>query len=212
MTTDSPIDMATRERTDLADYLATLTPQQWARPSLCDGWSVKEVVAHMVSYEDLGIRGLIGRFARGRIVYANDVGVREYSALADDELLDFLRSHTRPKGLTAGLGGMIGLVDGTIHHQDIRRALGHPRKIPLDRLAIVVPSIPSNPRLGARRRIRGLTLRATDIDWQHGTGSEVAGPAEALMMAMSGRPEAIDELDGHGVVTLASRQPRLARP
>lgn len=207
MTADSPLEMATRERADLADYLASLTPQQWAAPSLCKGWSVKNVVAHMVSYDELGVTGLIGRFVKGRVVDANDVGMREYSALSNNELLDFLRSHTRPKGLTAGLGGMIGLVDGTIHHQDIRRALGNLRTIPSDRLAVVVPSIPTNPRLGARKRIRGLTMRATDIDWTHGRGPEVVGTAEALMMAMSGRAEAMSELTGPGAPTLASRQP-----
>jgi uncharacterized protein (TIGR03083 family) len=201
----SAIDMATRERAELAEYLATLTPKQWSAPSLCTGWSVKNVVAHMVSYDDLGVSGLVGRFAKGRVVNANDVGMREYSALSDEQLLEFLRTHTKPKGLTSGLGGMIGLVDGTIHHQDIRRALGDPRTIPLDRLAKIVPSIPSNPRLAAWRRIRGLRLRANDIEWTHGRGPEVTGPAEAVMMAISGRADAVSELDGAGVSLLESR-------
>ena len=209
MTADagSPMDMATRERTDLADYLSTLTESQWQAPSLCAEWSVKDVVAHMISYEELGFTGLLTRFAKGRITRANDVGVREYGALSTDELTDFVRAHARPSGLTSGLGGMIGLVDGTIHHQDIRRALHHPRAIAAAHLEVIVPSIPTNPRLGAWRRIRGLSLVATDIEWRRGTGPEITGPAEALMMAMSGRADALRDLHGAGVEILASRQP-----
>ena len=198
-------EMARDERADLAAFLATLTPEEWAAPSLCDGWSVKDVVAHMVSYEDLGIIGLIRRFVKGRIVRANEAGVEEFAPMTSPELLDFLNSHLEPRGLTAGFGGMIALVDGTIHHQDIRRTLGHPRVVPVDRLERILPLVPTNPRLGAGKRIRGLRLRATDVDWTHGTGPEVIGPGEALLMAMSGRRVVINELTGPGQPTLAGR-------
>ena len=59
------MSMARAERADLAEFLATLTPQQWATPSLCTGWTVKDVVAHMISYEELGTLGLIKRFVKG---------------------------------------------------------------------------------------------------------------------------------------------------
>jgi len=65
--------------------------------------------------------------------------------------------------------------------------------------------VPGNPRLGAGRRIRGLRLRATDIDWAHGDGPEVTGPGEALLMAMSGRRAALADLSGPGLATLAKR-------
>jgi uncharacterized protein (TIGR03083 family) len=199
------MDLARAERADLADYLATLTPQQWATPSLCTKWTVKDVVAHMISYEELGTLGLIRRFLKGAIVRANEVGVDEFASLSPQQLLDFLRNHLTPHGLTAGFGGMIALVDGTIHHQDIRRTLGQPRIVPADRLSRILPLVPSNPRLGAGRRIRGLRLRATDVDWVHGRGPEVTGPGEALLMAMTGRPAALADLDGPGLSTLAAR-------
>ncbi len=199
------MSMASAERADLAHFLATLTPQDWVAPSLCSEWSVKDVVAHVISYEDLGALGLLRRFAKGRIVRANQVGVDEFSALSPQQLLEFLRNHLTPKGLTAGFGGMIALVDGTIHHQDIRRSLRRPRTIPSDRLARVLGLVPGNPRLGAGRRIRGLRLRATDVDWAHGSGPEVTGTGEALLMAMAGRPAALADLAGPGRDTLARR-------
>lgn len=197
--------MACAERADLADFLATLTPQDWAAPTLCSKWTVKDVVAHVISYEELGAAGLLRRFAKGWVVRANQVGVDEFAALSPQQLLDFLRDHLTPKGLTAGFGGMIALVDGTIHHQDIRRSLGRPRAVPADRLQRVLGLVPGNPRLGAGRRIRGLRLRAHDIDWTHGRGPEVTGPGEALLMAMAGRPAALADLDGPGLPALAKR-------
>jgi uncharacterized protein (TIGR03083 family) len=199
------MDMARAERADLAEFLATLTPEQWAAPSLCTKWTVKDVVAHMISYEELGTVGLIRRFLKGMVVRANQVGVDEFSALTPQQLLEFLRNHLTPQGLTAGFGGMIALVDGTVHHQDIRRTLGQPRTVPADRLTRILPLVPSNPRLGAGRRIRGLRLRATDVDWTHGRGPEVTGPGEALLMAITGRPAALLDLDGPGLGTLAGR-------
>jgi uncharacterized protein (TIGR03083 family) len=100
---------------------------------------------------------------------------------------------------------MIALVAGTIHHQDIRRSLGRPRSVPADRLERVLGLVPGNPRLGAGRRIRGLRLRATDVDWARGRGPEVTGPGEALLMAMSGRAAALADLSGPGLRTLAER-------
>jgi uncharacterized protein (TIGR03083 family) len=201
----SLMDMARAERADLAAYLATLTPQQWDAPSLCSRWSIKDVVAHVISYEELGFLGLVKRFVKGRIVRANEVGVDDFAALSPQQLLEFLGNHLQPQGLTAGFGGMIALVDGTIHHQDIRRALGQPRTLPADRLGRVLGLVPGNPRLGAGRRIRGLRLRATDIDWAHGSGPEVTGPGEALLMAMAGRPAAVADLAGPGLATLTAR-------
>ncbi|MEZ0367161.1 maleylpyruvate isomerase family mycothiol-dependent enzyme [Mycobacterium sp. pUA109] len=199
------MEMARAERGDLAAFLATLSPEQWDAPSLCARWTVKDVVAHMISYEELNIFGLIKRFAKGWVVRANQVGVDEFSSLTPPQLLDFLNNHLHPRGLTAGFGGMIALVDGTIHHQDIRRALGQPRTIPADRLQRVLQLVPGNPRLGAGRRIRGLHLRATDIDWTHGSGPQVVGTGEALLLAMTGRRSVIDELSGAGVPVLAGR-------
>lgn len=203
--TPTLMSMARDERADLAEFLATLTPQQWDAPSLCTRWTIKDVVAHVISYEELGALGLAKRFAKGWIVRANQVGVDEFADRSPRQLVDFLRAHLQPRGLTAGFGGMIALVDGTIHHQDIRRALGRPRSVPADRLERVLSLVPGNPRLGAGRRIRGLRLRATDIDWAHGRGPEVTGPGEALLMAMSGRPAALADLEGPALNTLAAR-------
>ena len=201
----SLMEMAHAERTDLAAYLKTLSPEEWYMPTLCEKWTVKDVVAHMLSYEELSPLGLAKRFVKGRVVRANEVGVAEFAPMSPADLMEFLSRHLRPQGLTAGFGGMIALVDGTIHHQDIRRALGHSRIVPVHRLERILPLVPGNPRLRAGRRIRGLRLIASDVGWQHGDGPEVSGTGEALLMVMAGRPQPADELTGPGQATLAAR-------
>ena len=209
MTDQDPMRLAQDDRADLADFLAGLAPEQWNAPTLCDKWSVRDVVAHVISYDDLGSVGVAQRFAAGRFNpdQANQVGVDQYATLSPDELLAELKGHLRPAGLTARFGGRIGLVDGLIHHQDIRRALGAHREVPRERLTAALPFAKVAPPIRAFSRIRGLRLVATDVDWSTGRGPTVEGPAEPLLMSMAGRAGALDELTGAGLTTLAERSP-----
>jgi uncharacterized protein (TIGR03083 family) len=102
-------------------------------------------------------------------------------------------------------GSAIALTDGVIHHQDIRRALGHPRTVPEERLVAALRFAPRARALPAPANARGLRLVATDVDWTHGSGPEVTGPGEALLVALAGRPQALADLTGPGVATLAVR-------
>jgi uncharacterized protein (TIGR03083 family) len=206
-TTVDPMALARAERADLADLLAGLTPDQWEAPTLCSRWRVREVVAHMFSYEDLGKAGVVGRFLRGGLDpdRVNQIGVDGYADHSPDDLLALVRGHQEPRGLTAGFGGRIALTDGVIHHQDIRRPLGLPREIPADRLRCALDFGRTARPIGAKKRVQGLTLTATDLDWSAGTGPVVEGPAESLLMALAGRRGMTAELSGPGLPTLAER-------
>lgn len=199
--------LARDERADLAHFLATLTLEQWEAPSLCDGWRVRDVVAHVFSYEDLGIPGLVGRFVSGGLNpdRINAVGIERDSGRTTGDLLQRARDHVEPRGLTAMFGGRIALTDTLIHHQDIRRPLGAAREIPAERLRCALDFAPVAPPLRARKRMRGLELIAADIDWRSGKGPVVEGTAEALLMAIAGRQVALDELTGSGQPMLAAR-------
>jgi hypothetical protein len=60
-----------------------------------------------------------------------------------------------------------------------------------------------SPVIGGARRIRGLRLIATDVDWSAGQGAEIRGTGEALLLAMTGRRSvAADELTGPGLLEL----------
>lgn len=199
--------LAAAERRDLADHLETLTADEWDRPSPCPGWTVRDVVGHMMSYDVLSWPELLGSFARARFSLdrCNEAGVERSRSLDTDVLVSRLRTHAVPRGLTAMFGGAVALTDGLIHHQDIRRTLDHPRTVPAERLVAVLDFLPRARVLPAPANLRGLRFVATDVGWEHGTGPEVRGPGEALLMALAGRSEALAELAGPGLTTLAAR-------
>lgn len=204
--------LAAAERRDLADFLETLSPEQWEAPSLCGRWTVRDVVAHITSYDTLSARASLRRVLKGRLASRgpgvdgpNALGVEASRGTTPAGLVALLREYAVPRGLTAALGGAIALTDGVIHHQDIRRPLGLPRVVPEDRLRVALPFSLRSPVLPSHRNARGLRLVATDLDWTHGEGAEVRGPAEALMLALAGRPVALDELSGAGLETLRAR-------
>jgi uncharacterized protein (TIGR03083 family) len=201
------IDLATAERRDLLALLETLTDAQWEARSLCEDWTVRQVAAHVVSYDDLRVRQLIPRMARGRfrVTGMNPHRVREYDAATPADVLGEVRAHLTPRGVTALFGGGIALTDGLIHQQDIRRPLGIPRDVPAERLVPALDFALRAPALPSRRHVRDLRLTATDLDWTHGDGPEITGPAEALLMAIAGRPAALADLAGAGVPVLAER-------
>lgn len=199
--------MAEEERSDLLALLRSLTATQWTMRSLCTDWSVRDVAAHVVSYDELSAPALVGTALRGgvRLAGVNAVALRRYAGLGPEGVVDLLARNLRPRGLPSRLGGGIALTDGTIHHQDIRRALGLPRTIPAARLVQVLDFALGAPTLPSRKNAAGLLVRATDVDWSRGSGPEVSGPGEALLMALAGRPHSLDELSGPGLTTLRDR-------
>ncbi len=201
------MQLACEERQDFVDFLDGLSAEQWEQPSLCELWRVHDVVAHVVSYEELSRWQLVRRFAKGTLLprRINAIGVAEYAPRSPKQLTQLMRTSIPPRGLTSAFGGMIALVDGMIHQQDIRRALGLRREIPPDRLHRVLNYALTSPATRGARRTRGVRLVATDLDWAHGEGLEVTGPAEALLMAMAARPDAFNQLAGPGKELLAQR-------
>ncbi|MGH3578113.1 MAG: maleylpyruvate isomerase family mycothiol-dependent enzyme [Mycobacterium sp.] len=201
------MQMACEEREDFADLLAGLSPEQWEQPSLCERWRVRDVVAHVLSYDELSRWQLVRRFVKGGLLpgRVNAIGVTEYARRSPEQLSELMRACIPPRGLTSGFGGMIALVDGMIHQQDIRRPLGIGRVIPPKRQETVLNYALRSPAVRGARRARGVRLVATDLDWVHGSGPEVTGPGEALLMAMAARPDALNQLTGPGKALLAQR-------
>jgi len=195
------------ERSALAADLAPLSEQQWSTPSLCNDWTVRDVLAHMTATAKVTPASffpkLIGsRFSFGRM-QAKDIAT-ERGASGAETLSHFegvITSQKRPPGPRDTVLG-----ETIIHSEDIRRALGLRHDYPTDAVVEVADFYKgSNLIIGAKRRIGGLTLRASDTDWSHGTGPEVTGPILAIVMAMTGRKAALDQLSGDGVATLRER-------
>jgi len=207
---NGPVDvmaMAREERTEMADFLASLRLEQWDHPSLCGGWRIRDVAAHVVSYEEHGWADLIKRLAMARFRPGrlNEVALADYAARDPQELVEFLRKHLTPRGATARFGGRVGLVDALIHHQDMRRPLGMRRQIPAERLLAALPFAVTAPPLRGFWNARGVRLVVTDLDWSRGKGPEAHGPSEAILMVLAGRRDVARELTGPGASILQQR-------
>jgi uncharacterized protein (TIGR03083 family) len=205
MSSADAMQMARAEREEFAALLEGLTPQQWESPTLCQGWRVRDVVAHVIGFDPLSRVQLVRWMAKGLVTRggSNAVEVAAYRAKSTEELKALVRRYAVPRGITAGFGGRIALTDGMIHQQDIRRPLGIPRTIPAEPMRIALDFTLTAPRLLGAWQARGVRLVATDLDWSHGKGQEVRGSGEALLMAMAGRSAALDDLEGPGKAKLA---------
>jgi uncharacterized protein (TIGR03083 family) len=203
--------MHDEENADLSAYLHTLTPADWERASLCEGWRVRDVVGHILYGNEVNLLTLPAKLAR--YGFSSDRSGKAYSiARAEgrtaDELLRDFDQRDPWAGTCKVFPARITLLDRLVHHQDIRRALGHPRTVPEPRLlAVLEPAPRLGSVFGARKRTAGLQLTATDVPWSWGAGPTVTGPGEALLMAMLGRRHALADLTGDGLATLAARLP-----
>jgi uncharacterized protein (TIGR03083 family) len=195
------------ERKALAADLEALTDEQWASPSLCGEWMVRDVLAHMTATAKISPPLFFGKIITSgfslKRVQSKDIEVEKGSSPADT-LARFeaeVNSSKHPPGpADTWLGEVI------VHSEDIRRPLGIEHEYPTA-VAVEVADFykGSNLVIGAKKRIAGLQLRATDADWSHGDGPGVSGPIVSLVMAMTGRKAALDDLSGDGVATLRSR-------
>jgi uncharacterized protein (TIGR03083 family) len=195
------------ERSALAHDLARLRPWQWEAQSMCVRWTVRELAAHLTAMEKMTPGRFMGHLPRAglRLNALNAKDVLDANRVTTAGLLNEYRAHlsetTGPPWPTVLILGEI-----ILHGQDIRRPLKMMHNYPQTAVLHVANFYKrTNLLVGARRRIAGLRLRATDADWSHGRGAEVTGPLLSLTLAMTGRAPAMDDLSGYGLDTLRSR-------
>jgi uncharacterized protein (TIGR03083 family) len=197
------------ERAALAADLtsASLGEDQWSGPSQCEGWSVRDVLAHMTATANMTPSAFFPKLIASGFSFdkVQQKGISaERGASGADALSRFqavVGSEKKPPGPKDTVLG-----ETLIHAEDIRRSLGMQHTYPDDALVEVADFYKgSNLIIGTKRRIDGLALRATDTGWSHGTGPEVTGPMLPLLLAMAGRKCAFTELSGDGVATLRER-------
>lgn len=199
------------ERAALADLLETLTPEQWQSPSLCAGWTVHLAAAHVVVAAEQTTPNFLRRFAASGFRFDTmvDRDARRVGAGSPGELVRRLRARTTTTNhATAPVPAMLGEV--VVHSLDIRRPLGLPGQVSPEAAAACLELFCTTSfPVGGKARVRGLRLTATDAPWSSGDGPEVSGPADALLLAVTGRPVGGDGLTGAGADLLRSR---LVRP
>jgi uncharacterized protein (TIGR03083 family) len=207
MVADDVWPVVRAERRALAEDLLALSPEQWRMPSLSEGRTVEQTLAHMTATAKMTpLRSLVKMAAAGfRFDRMTDAEVAVESAGGPAATLERFRAVERstsgpPGPATSWLGETL------VHAEDIRRPLGIPHAYPTDAVTRVIDFYAgSNLLIGGKRRVAGLTLRATDTDWTRGGGPVVEGPAMALLMATAGRRAALEDLGGQGLETLRTR-------
>ena len=195
------------ERGALAEDLSGITAEQWAARSLCSDWTVHQVLGHIVATTTTTPLTFFTRMAAAGFSFTkfNARNVDRHTRATPAETLADFRAHLTDRSSPPGpTDSWIGEI--VIHGADIRRPLGIAYQPPTPTVVRVADFYKgSNLIVGAKNRVAGLTLLATDADWTHGTGPEVTGPALSLVLAMTGRRIALEDLGGAGVEVLTSR-------
>ncbi len=200
-------DLVATERLALADLLEGLTPAQWAAPSLCEGWSVREVAAHVMVGPTSSTRELARAMvtARGNPDRANTVLARARATAPTEHLVQVLREHAGSRFSPPLMDWHAPLTDVLLHREDVAVPLGLPPDRPVQSWLLALEFLVSRrARTGfVGRGLPKVRLRAADADWQHGEGPEVAAPATALALVLTGRTALLDRLVGDGAAALS---------
>jgi len=197
------------ERRATADLLAGLTDDQWARPSLCSAWTVKDVAVHLVPTTGKGMGEFVWATvrARGNVHRASESLVAKYAAaMSPAEIIGKLRADAEDRFAPPGVGALGPYTDVLVHRLDIAVPLGIAVDRPIEHWRASLDFLVSNKgRRGfVKRGLPQVTLRASDLDWSHGSGPEVTGPAAALGLSLCGRAALLDRLNGPGRESLAT--------
>ncbi len=195
------------ERAALINHLEDLDAARWEEPSLCGGWTVHDVAAHLVDTALTTRFRFVAGLAWARFDFhrQNARGVQRHRGASPQETMERLRRvasrrSTPPAPLDSRL------VEEVVHGEDIRRPLAMTHSYSEE---AVLRSLRLQARTpgalgGGRELVSGVRLTATDADVSIGDGPDVTGPALSLLLAVSGRRVALDDLDGPGVPALAA--------
>lgn len=198
------------ERAGLADLLDDLSDQEWEVASLCSGWRVRDVAAHLslahmgaaqAARELLKARGNIDRMLHDTAVRQAELPTHRISAL----LRSLIGSRRKAPGGQP-------LLDILVHGQDIAIPLGRDRHMPVRAAAFSATRIwtmrwpfTMGWSFHARKELDGLRLAATDCSWSAGDGERVEGPIAAILLLLNGRDAALTRLSGPGIAELRAR-------
>ena len=201
----------TANRRVLAQLFGQLDDEQLHTPSLCAGWSCRDVLGHLVMSLDLSFPRFLLEVVRdrGRVGVTSTRLARAYAARPVPALVQRLEQRSHVALSPPGVGPHGPFADSCIHLRDVAIPLGLSISPPVEDWVRVLEFLPT-PRARTagflpRGRLDGLVLQATDADWSSGTGATVAGTSEALVMSATGRSALLEELSGDGTPLLRQR-------
>jgi uncharacterized protein (TIGR03083 family) len=198
-----------QQRGAIVRLLEELTEDEWRRPSLCAGWSVRDVAAHLALQNTTW--AALPRAAWDMARHHGLNGAIHAAACRHAELpVDVIIGEIRDRiGVWRPLPTVTfreTALDYAVHGQDIAVPLGRALEMPRDLAVVAVDRVWSRSRMfHARKRFTGYRLVADDVPWTAGQGQEICGPIGALLLLLTGRPAALDQLLGSGVPGVRER-------
>lgn len=197
------------QRLAVANLLESLDAAEWECPSLCEGWTVRDVAAHL-TLQQLGLLEGLAMFARapgGMNRVIREAARRQAARLSAEEIVARIRASADSRRHNAGVTYRETLIDALVHSQDIARPLGRTLPVPPDGAALAADRVWSRGwPFYPQRRLAGLRLVATDGEWAVGEGPEIRGPLGDLLLVLTGRgASALADLGGDGVPELRRR-------
>ncbi|MFJ4651556.1 maleylpyruvate isomerase family mycothiol-dependent enzyme [Nocardia sp. NPDC088792] len=179
------------ERTTLGELLRTLSEDQWNHPSLCAGWRVRDVVAHIVLSGNPSASTILLELVRARgnlHGMIRDTAIRHARNTTTAQLLDQLRDGATLRKTVLGTTPADRLMDLLVHGQDIAMPLGIRREMHTAATRVALERVWTADTFRSREKFAGYRLVATDADWSAGDGRIVEAPAAALLLLLGGRP------------------------
>lgn len=198
------------ERAALADLLAGLTDEEWQHATLCPGWTVHDIAAHVISTPRIGWAQMPGMMARNLGRGYNTMIFREVKRLGAREtrasILGDYEKYATSTHHVPTTTSVEPLIDALLHHQDIVRPLGRQRAMAPEAAVVAADRVRRlAPLMGTGRLVRSVRMVASDIDWDRGKGPVVTGPIQELLMLASGRAPDPDLVSGEGLAAVPSR-------
>ncbi len=198
------------ERRTTADLLEELDATELSTPSLCAGWTVRDVFAHLTLSLTPSVPTTISAVMRSGFRVPRFVQIMTAGAArrSDQELIGLFRERAEHRWSPPGFGLEAPLTDILVHGVDIRHPLGRshaPDPAALGEGLAFAVQRKAGRGFTTPAQQRGLRFEATDLDWSHGDGPLVRGPSLPLLVALCGRPAVLDQLEGDGVAVLGAR-------
>lgn len=179
------------ERIATADLVEDLSPREWAAPSLCAGWTVGDVAAHLAWQQRTPLPALIGGLIRARgnmDRMIRDAAPRYGRSRSSRQIAAEIRGLAGSRRHPPGLSSVEVLIDILVHPQDIAVAVHRTHPMPAEAAAVAATRVWEMGRpFRAASRFPGRRLIATDTAWSAGAGEPLERPIGELLLAMTGR-------------------------
>ncbi len=196
-------ELAGKARNDFADMVEALTPEQLQEQSNCGQWTAEGVLAHITSFVETGFLGFVGTMFKSRFDF-DKVSVSMANTQLKRPVADVLRSLRSQATKSAALPTFpeeMTVTDIAIHTQDVRRPLRLPGSLDDGVLRTALDFLTTDKKAKMMvdlRSLDGVELVATDMAWSYGSGEEIMGTGEAILMALANR-DVLDDLAGDGL-------------